>query len=133
MYAFPCCTIAVQYAALLFATIFILHFYKRFSALNFCMHLLPFKTKIVDSRKLHIESWFVYRRTTSMGDNFIRSTTTLLELIVKAHATWKHAQFFKHDVLAWLPPFASLSVSAQPISASTNASSYMSFHIFFRR
>ena len=66
-----------------------------------------------------------------MGDNFIHSMTTLLELIVKAHATCKHAQFFRHDVLAWLPPFASLSISAQPTSTSTNASLYMSFHIFF--
>ena len=65
-----------------------------------------------------------------MGGNYIRSTTTLLQLTVKARATHERAQFFRHDVLAWLPPFASLSVFAQPTSASTKASPYMSFHIF---
>ena len=63
-----------------------------------------------------------------MGGNSIRSTTTLLQLTAKAR---ERAQFFKHNVFAWLPLFASLSVSAQPTSASTKASPYMSFHIFF--
>ena len=92
-------------------------------------YLLPFQTETVDSRKLHIELWFVYKRTTSMEENSIRSMTTLLQLIAKAREC---VQFFRHDVLAWLPPFASLSVSAQPTSASTKASPYMSFHIFWR-
>ena len=68
-----------------------------------------------------------------MGGNSIHSKITLLQLTMKARATREHAQFFKHDVLAWLPPFASLSVPAQPTSASTNANPYMSFHSFFRR
>ena len=62
-----------------------------------------------------------------MGGNSIRSTTTLLQLTTKAREC---AQFFRHDVFAWLLPFASLSVSAQPTSASAKASLYMSFHIF---
>ena len=64
------------------------------------------------------------------GGNSIHSMTTLLQLIEEAWATHKHEQLFRHDVLAWIPPFASLSASTQPISASTNASPYMSFHIF---
>ena len=62
-----------------------------------------------------------------MGGNSIRGTTTLLQLTAKAR---ERAQFSRYDVLAWLPPFASLSVSAQPTSASTKASPYMSFQIF---
>ena len=46
------------------------------------------------------------------------------------HIIRERVQLFRHDVLALLPPFASLSVSAQPTSASTKASPYMSFHIF---
>ena len=86
MYVFPCCTIAVQYAALLFcwfATILILHFYRVFVLLELFLHasyLLPFKTKTMDSRKLYTELWFVYRRTKNMGENSIRSMITLLQL-----------------------------------------------------
>ena len=68
-----------------------------------------------------------HRRTKNIGGDSIHGGTTLLQLTAKAR---EHAQFFRHDVLAWLPPFASLSVSAQPTSASTKASPYMSFHIF---
>jgi len=55
---------------------------------------------------------------------------TLLQLTAKAHTTRERAQFFRHDVLTWIPPFASLSAPTLPTSASTNASPYMSFHIF---
>ena len=110
-------------------------FLQKFFWLNFwhTSYLLLFKINTVDSRKLHAESWFVYRRTTNMGGNSIRSTTTLLQLPAKARTTHERTQFFRHDVLAWLPPFASLSLSAQPTSASTKAIPYTSFHIFFQR
>lgn len=65
-----------------------------------------------------------------MGGNSIRSKATLLHLTVEARAIREREQLFRHDVLAWIPPFASLSASTQPTSASTNASPYMSFHIF---
>ena len=58
------------------------------------------------------------------------SMTTLLQLIEETRATHEREQFFRHDVLAWIPPFASLSASTQPTSASTNASPYMTIHIF---
>ena len=57
--------------------------------------------------------------------------TTLLQLTEEARETREHKQLFRHDVITWVPPFASLSISAQPTLASTNASPYMSFHIFF--
>ena len=79
-------------------------FLQNFCRLNFlhASYLLPFKNKTVDSRKLHTKLWFVYRRTTNMGGNSIHSMTTLLQLTTKAH---ERAQFFRHDVIAWLPPF----------------------------
>ena len=64
------------------------------------------------------------------GGNSIRSMTTLLQLIEEARATCEREQLFRHDVLAWIPPFASLSAPTLPTSASTTASIYMSFHIF---
>lgn len=65
-----------------------------------------------------------------MGQNSIRSMTTLLQLTEEARATHEREQFFRHNVLAWIPPFASLSAPTLPTSASINASPYMSFHIF---
>ena len=89
-------------------------------------HMLPFKTKTVDSRKLHTKLWFVYRRTTSMG-KILFAAWSLLQLNNKGS---RMHTILQTDVLAWLPPFASLSVSAQPTSTSTKANPYMSFHIF---
>ena len=40
---------------------------------------------------------------------FYPQLTTLLHLTEEAR---EREQFFRHDVFAWLPPFASLSVSA---------------------
>ena len=65
-----------------------------------------------------------------MGGNSIRSMATLLQPIEEARATREYEQFFRHDVLAWIPPFASLSVPTLPTLASTNANPYISFHIF---
>jgi len=65
-----------------------------------------------------------------MGGNSNRSKATLLQLTEEARETLKCEQLFRHDVLAWIPPFASLSASTQPTSTSTNASPYMSFHVF---
>ena len=65
-----------------------------------------------------------------MGQNSIRSMTTLLQLTEEARATCKREQLFRHDVLAWIPPFASLLAPTLPTLSSTNASTYMSFHIF---
>jgi len=56
--------------------------------------------------------------------------TTLLHLTEEARATREREQFFRHDVLTWIPPFASLSVPTLLTLASTNANTYMSFHIF---
>jgi len=53
---------------------------------------------------------------------------TLFQLTEQAH---EREQLFKHDVLAWIPPFASLSTPTLHTLALTNASTYMSFHIFF--
>lgn len=66
-----------------------------------------------------------------MGGNFIHSKPTLLQLTKEARETHEHEQLFRQDVLAWLPPFASLSASAQPTSTSTNVNPYMSFHFFW--
>ena len=107
-------------------------FLHNFFLLELFLHasyLLPFQTETVDSRKLHTKLWFVYRRITSMGENSIRSTTTLLQLIAKAR---ERTQFCGHGLLAWLPAFALLSITAHPTSASTKASPYMSFHFFQR-
>ncbi len=65
-----------------------------------------------------------------MGQNSIHSMTTVLQLTEVARAICEHEQFFKHYVLTWIPPFASLSTPTLPTSASTNANTYMSFHIF---
>ena len=59
--------------------------------------------------------------------------TTLLQLTEEARATCEREKLFRHDVLAWIPPFASLSTPTLPTSASTNAITYMSFHIFLFR
>ena len=61
------------------------------------------------------------------GQNSIHSMTTLLHLTEEAR---EREQFFRHDVLVWIPPFASLSAPTLPPSASTNASTYMPFHSF---
>ena len=60
----------------------------------------------------------------------MHSMTTLLQLTEEARATRECEQLFRHDVLAWIPPFASLSAPTLSTSASTTASPYMSFHIF---
>ena len=61
------------------------------------------------------------------GQNSIHSMTTLLHFTEEAR---EREQFFRHDVLTWIPPFASLSAPTLPTSTSITASTYMSFHIF---
>jgi len=53
--------------------------------------------------------------------------TTLLHFTKEAR---EREQFFRHDVLTWIPPLASLSAPTLPTSASTTVNTYMSFHIF---
>ena len=59
--------------------------------------------------------------------NSIHSMTTLLQLKDEARATREREQLFRHDVLAWIPPFASLSAPTLSTTTSTNASPHMSF------
>ena len=53
------------------------------------------------------------------GRNSICSMTTLLQLTEEARATREREQLLRHDVLAWIPPFASLLASTQPTLGST--------------
>ena len=46
-----------------------------------------------------------------MGGNSIHNKATLLQLTEEARETREREQLYRHDVLAWIPPFASLSAS----------------------
>ena len=96
------------------------------------MHLICCYSKLKPwLQEIFMQNSDLLQDNNKYGENYIRSKATLFPLTKEARTTRERAQLFRHDVLAWLPYFSSLSVSAQPTSASTNFSPYMSFHIFF--
>jgi len=108
-----------------FAKILVLHVYISFSDWNFCMHLIY--CLHYGFKNIVCQIVLCLQENNKYGQNSIHSMTTLLHLTEEARA---REQFFRHDVLTWIPPFASLSAPTLPTSASTTASAYMSFHIF---
>jgi len=93
------------------------------------MHLIYFYSKLtlwIQEHCMQNSALFTGEQQVCRG-NSIRSMTTLLHFTVEAR---EREQFFRHDVLPWIPPFASLLAPTLPTSASTTANIYMSFHIF---